>query len=72
MLACIACTIDPQMTGLVLPLAQAAIVAGPIVFREELRKGLRAVRRRRRRASPADAKPGQGPEARPGRRPIER
>ena len=46
-LACVVCSLDPQTTSLVLPIAQAAIVAAPVILRDEIRKGLNSVRARR-------------------------
>jgi hypothetical protein len=48
-LACVACSLDPQTTSLILPLAQATILAAPVILRAELRKGVQAVRSRRAR-----------------------
>lgn len=54
-LACVACSLDPQTTSLVLPLAQATILAAPVILRAEIRKGLRAVRARRSKAGANNA-----------------
>jgi hypothetical protein len=69
-LACVACSLDPQTTSLILPLAQATVVAAPLLLREELRKAVRWLRTRRSsRRLPSIASPGL-PE--PGRcRPVE-
>jgi len=53
-LACIACSLDPQTTSLILPLAQATILAAPVILRAELRKGVQAVRSRRARRHRAE------------------
>jgi hypothetical protein len=54
-LACIACSLDPQTTSLILPLAQATILAAPVILRAELRKGVQAVRSRRARRHGAES-----------------
>ena len=46
-LACVVCSLDPQTTSLILPLAQATIVAAPVILRNEIRRGARAIRERR-------------------------
>jgi hypothetical protein len=46
-LACVVCSLDPQTTSLILPLAQATIVAAPVILRDEIRKGARAILERR-------------------------
>jgi hypothetical protein len=61
-LACIACSLDPQTTSLILPLAQATILAAPVILRAELRKGVQAVRGRRARRRGAES---LAPSARP-------
>jgi hypothetical protein len=48
-LACVACSLDPQTTSLILPLAQATILAAPVILRAQLRKGVQSVRARRSR-----------------------
>jgi hypothetical protein len=53
-LACVICSLDPQNTALILPLAQATIVAAPLILRDEIRKGARAVRARRSRRTLAE------------------
>ena len=53
-LACIACSLDPQTTSLVLPIAQATILAAPVILRAELRKGVQAVLARRARRNAAE------------------
>jgi len=58
-LACLACSLDPQTTSLILPLAQATILATPVILRAELRKGVAAVRSRRARRRTAGS-PGAG------------
>lgn len=59
-LACVVCSVDPQATSLILPLAQATMIAAPVILRAELKKGVRALRARgsrRRAASGAAAGP---------------
>lgn len=46
-LACLVCNLDPQTSSLILPIAQATIVAAPLILRDEIRKGARAIRERR-------------------------
>jgi hypothetical protein len=48
-LACVVCSLDPQTTSLILPLAQATIIAAPVILRAELRRGVQSVRARRSR-----------------------
>jgi hypothetical protein len=54
-LACVLCTIDPQTTSLVVPMAQATVIAVPFFFRDRIAS---AVRRARRGA--ANAAPDEG------------
>jgi hypothetical protein len=68
-LACVMCGLDPQTTSLILPLAQATIVAAPVILRGEIRKGVEALRARRsnRRASsgsPGSCATGPAPKVR--------
>jgi hypothetical protein len=71
-IACVMCAIDPNMAGLVVPLAQAAIIGAPILLRKQLARGVREVQRRRATVD-VDAQPPQTPgepprqDARPGR-----
>jgi hypothetical protein len=37
-LACLLCSIDPGATGMLLPVAQAGLLAAPLVFRREIRR----------------------------------
>lgn len=46
-IACVVCAVDPNMAGLVIPLAQATIVATPILLRKHIAGGVRKVRQRR-------------------------
>jgi hypothetical protein len=46
-IACVLCAVDPNMAGLVVPLAQATMVATPILLRKQLARGFRRVTRRR-------------------------
>jgi hypothetical protein len=39
------CAIDPQATSLLVPMAQASLIAAPIVFRKELLRAARRIRR---------------------------
>jgi hypothetical protein len=62
-LACIACSLDPQTTTLILPLAQATILAAPVILRAELSKGVQAVRSRRARRRTAGSLAASAAEA---------
>lgn len=70
-LACVVCSLDPQTTSLILPLAQATVLAAPVILRAEIRKGVRAVRARRSKVGASDAavrredrtSPDGGPDA---------
>ena len=72
-LACVVCSVDPQTTSLILPLAQATVIAAPVILRAELRKGVQALRARgsRRRAARGPAA-GPSPSAAGQRREAER
>jgi hypothetical protein len=48
--ACILCSIDPNMPSLVLPVAQATVLAAPILLRDHVKRGARAVVGRLREA----------------------
>ncbi len=63
-LACVVCSIDPQTTSLVLPLAQATIIAAPVILRKQIAKGVQSVRERRsRRSARATLAVGDSPSA---------
>ena len=47
-IACMLCSIDPGTANLLLPLAQATIITTPILLRDQIRRGVRAVRDRAR------------------------
>ena len=51
-LACVMCTIDPQTTSLVVPMAQATLIAVPFFFRDRIAGALRRVRGRADEALP--------------------
>jgi hypothetical protein len=51
-IACMMCNLDPGTTSLLLPLAQATIISAPILMRDQLRRGFRAVRARRPGSEP--------------------
>lgn len=71
-LACVVCSVDPQTSSLVLPLAQATILAAPVILRNQIAKGVQSVQARRWRRgavrrlasgpSPSAAEPGHEPE----------
>jgi hypothetical protein len=44
LLGCVLCQIDVQSASLLVPLAQAAIISAPIVFRKEIKRGIRRAR----------------------------
>lgn len=56
-IACILCSIDPNTTSLMLPMAQATVIAAPILLRDHVKRGARAVAGRLRDARFADAEP---------------
>jgi len=59
-LACVICSLDPQTSSLILPFAQATIVAAPVILRDEIRRGARAIRQRRSgRAGPTPVRPAR-------------
>jgi hypothetical protein len=59
-IACVVCAVDPNMAGLVVPLAQATLVATPILLRKQLARGIRRVTRRRETmATNAPARPSR-------------
>jgi hypothetical protein len=43
-IACILCSIDPQTTSLLVPMAQATVIALPIVFRANIAAAIRRAR----------------------------
>jgi hypothetical protein len=63
--ACVMCLIGPEAQQLALPVAQATVIAVPILMRDGFRRRIAALRRRRQRASIADpaALPAADPEA---------
>ena len=65
-LACVACSLDPQTTSLILPLAQATILAAPVILRAQLRRSVAAVRSRRARRRAAGSLVGGGASATAG------
>jgi hypothetical protein len=46
--ACMLCSIDPGTANLLLPVAQATIISAPFLLRDQIRRGIRTVRDRRR------------------------
>lgn len=42
-LACMLCSIDPATANLLLPMAQATVITAPILLRDHVRRGARAV-----------------------------
>jgi hypothetical protein len=63
-LACVVCSLDPQTTSLVLPLAQATIIAAPVILRKQIAKGVQSVRARRsRRTAPGSLAVGHSRSA---------
>jgi hypothetical protein len=40
------CSIDPQATSMLLPIAQASLIAAPLVFRREIRRTVSRLQRR--------------------------
>ena len=51
-LACILCMVDPQTTSMLVPLAQATVIAVPVLFRKDIARGVQRLRDARR-ADPA-------------------
>lgn len=43
---CMLCTLDPTGAVLTLPIAQATVIAAPIMLRGQIKRGAKAVRRR--------------------------
>lgn len=66
-LACVVCSLDPQTSSLILPIAQATIVAAPVILRDQIRRGARVLldrrssRRAARRAAAGPANAAGGP-----------
>jgi len=52
--ACILCSIDPNMPSLVLPVAQATVLAAPILLRDHVKRGAKAVAGRLRDGAGVD------------------
>jgi hypothetical protein len=63
--ACVMCLIGPEAQQLALPVAQATVIAVPILMRDGIRRRIAALRRRAHRASIADPVALPAPEARP-------
>jgi len=45
-IACIMCLVPPDAQAFAIPLAQATVIAAPVLMRDQVRRGLAAVRRR--------------------------
>ncbi len=45
-LACVACMVDPQTTSMVVPMAQATLIAVPFFFRSRIAGAIRRATRR--------------------------
>ena len=43
-LACLLCSVDMQSASLMVPVAQAGLIAAPLVFRREIMRGVRRLR----------------------------
>lgn len=43
---CMLCTLDPTGAVLVLPFAQATVIAAPVLLRNQIKRGAKEVRRR--------------------------
>ncbi|HEY4634429.1 MAG TPA: hypothetical protein VIH00_10965 [Candidatus Limnocylindrales bacterium] len=50
-IACVVCTIDPVTTSLLLPVAQATVIAAPILMRERIARAVRRLSKRFRARS---------------------
>lgn len=58
-LACVACMVDPQTTSMVVPMAQATLIAVPFFFRSRIAGAIRrATRRGIDPALPAESEEG--------------
>jgi hypothetical protein len=72
--ACLLCSIPPGSVDMVVPVAQATIIAAPILLRDQIRQGVRAARmwlaaRGGTEERPANAvRPGSPPKGRPPER----
>ena len=51
-IACIMCLVPPDAQAFAIPLAQATVIAAPVLLRDQVRRGVAAVRRRRSRPKP--------------------
>jgi hypothetical protein len=70
--ACLLCSLPPGSVDMVVPVAQATIIAVPIVLRDQIRQGVRAARTRLADRDGAGDRPARGvPPGSPpkGRRP---
>jgi hypothetical protein len=65
-IACMMCAVDPAMTSLMLPLAQATIISAPILLRGRIRRGIQRVRAGRQGSAAAIGSDGsdKAPEPR--------
>ena len=43
-LACVMCAVDPQTTSLLIPMAQASVIAVPFFFRQNIAAAIRRAR----------------------------
>jgi hypothetical protein len=65
-LACVVCSLDPQTTSLILPLAQATIIAAPVILRKEIARQVGAIRGRRSKRVSTGKRPPTANQAVPG------
>jgi hypothetical protein len=60
-IACVMCLVPPEAQQFAVPLAQATVIAAPVLLRDNIRRGWAAVRRRRaardRSAAVSDVSP---------------
>jgi len=67
-IACIMCLVPPDAQAFAIPLAQATVIAAPVLMRDQVRRGWAALRRRASRsdsqANPESASPNQTHPAR--------
>jgi len=67
-IACIMCLVPPEAQAFAIPLAQATVIAAPVLLRDQVRRGWRAFRRRTSRldrqvtpdSTPPDTRPRAG------------
>jgi len=64
-IACIMCLVPPEAQAFAIPLAQATVIAAPVLLRDQVRRGWRAFRRRTSRLDRQGTPDSTPPDTRP-------